>query len=39
MGEANYDLESFVTITENELILLIISSIDTLKKNKKNVVD
>ena len=39
MGEANYDLESFVTITENELTLLIISSIHTLKKNKKNVVD
>ena len=35
MGEANYDLDSFATITENELTLLIIPSIHTLKKNKK----
>ena len=34
MGEANSDLESIVTITENELTL-IISSIHTLKRNKK----
>ena len=39
MGEANSDSESVVTITENELKLLIISSIHTLKVNKKNVVD
>ena len=36
MGEANSYSES---ITENELTLLIISSIHTLKRNKKNVVD
>ena len=35
MGEANFDLESIVIITENELTLLIISSIHTLKRNKK----
>ena len=35
MGEANSDPESIVTITENELALLIISSIHTLKRNKK----
>ena len=34
MGEANSDSESIVTITENELTLLIISSIHTLKRNK-----
>ena len=39
MEEANYDLESTVTITEDELTLLTISSIHTLKRNKKNVVD
>ena len=37
MGEANSDWESLVTITE--LTLLIISSIHTVKRNKKNVVD
>ena len=35
MGEANSDSESTVTITEEELTLLIISSIHTLKRNKK----
>ena len=35
MGEANSDSESIVTITENELTLLIVSSIHTLKRNKK----
>ena len=35
MGEANSDSESVVTFTENELTLLIISSIHTLKRNKK----
>ena len=35
MGEANSDSESIVTITENELTLLIISSIHTLKRNQK----
>ena len=34
MGEANSDSESIVTITEDELTLLIISSIHTLKGNK-----
>ena len=35
MGEANSNSESIVTITENELTLLIISSIHTLKRNKQ----
>ena len=35
MGDANSDSESIVTITEDELTLLIISSIHTLKRNKK----
>ena len=35
MGEANSDLESIFAITENELTLLIISSIHSLKRNKK----
>ena len=35
MEEANSDSESIVTITGDELTLLIISSIHTLKKNKK----
>ena len=35
MAEANSDLESIVTIIENELTLLIISSLHTLKRNKK----
>ena len=35
MGEANSDSKSIVTITEDELTLLIISSIHTLKRNKK----
>ena len=35
MGDANSDSESTVTITENELTLLIISSIYTLKRNKQ----
>ena len=39
MGEANSDSEFIVTITEDELTLLIISSIHTLKRSKKNVVD
>ena len=39
MGEANSDSEFIVTITENELALLIISSIHTLNRNKKIVVD
>ena len=39
MGEANFDSESIVTITENELTLLIISSIHTLKRSKKDMVD
>ena len=39
MREANYDWESIVTITEDELTLLIITSIHTLKRNKKNVVE
>ena len=39
MGEANSDSESIVTITENELTLLIISSIHTLKRSKKDMVD
>ena len=38
MGEANFNSESIVTITEDEFTLLIISSIRTLKRNKKNVV-
>ena len=33
MGEANSDSESIVTITVDELALLIISSIHTLKRN------
>ena len=39
MGKANYDSESIVTVTEDELTLLIIPSIHMLKRNKKNVVD
>ena len=39
MEEANSNLESIVTITENELTLLIISSIHTLKRSKKDMVD
>ena len=39
MGEANSDSGSIVTITDDELTLLIISSIYTLRRNKKNVVD
>ena len=39
MEEANSDSESIVTITDNELTLLIISSIHTQKRSKKNVVD
>ena len=35
MGEANSDWESIVTITEDELTLLIISSIHTMKRDKK----
>ena len=35
MGETNSDSESIVTITENELTLLSISSIHTLDRNKK----
>ena len=35
MGEANSDSEFIVTITEGELTILIISSIHTLKRNKK----
>ena len=35
MGEANSDLESPVNITEDKLTLLIISSIHTLKRNKR----
>ena len=35
MGEANFDSESIVPITQDKLILLIISSIHTQKKNKK----
>ena len=35
MGEANSDSESIFAITENELTLLIISSIHSLKRNKK----
>ena len=35
MGEANSDSESVVTITENEMTLLVISSIHTLNRNKK----
>ena len=35
MGETNSDSESIVTITENELTLLSISSIHTLGRNKK----
>ena len=38
MGEANSDSESIVTITEDELTLLIISSIHTLMKIKKKIV-
>ena len=38
MGEANSDSESTVTITEDELTLLIISSIHTLMKIKKKIV-
>ena len=37
MGEANSDSESIVTITEDELTLLIISSIHTLMKIKKKI--
>ena len=37
MGEANSDSESIVTITEDELTLLIISSIHTLIKIKKKI--
>ena len=39
MGEASSDSESIVIITEDELTLLIISSIDMLKRNYKKVVD
>ena len=39
MGEANSDSESAVTITEDELTFLVISSIHTLKRNKRNMVD
>ena len=39
MGEANFDSESIVPITQDELILLIISLIHTQKKNKKNMED
>ena len=39
MGEANSDSKSIVTNAENELTLLIISSIHRLKINKKNVVE
>ena len=35
MREANSDLESTVTITENELTVFIISLIHTLKRSKK----
>ena len=35
MGETNSDSKSIVTITENELTLLSISSIHTLDRNKK----
>ena len=35
MGEVNSDPEYIVTITEEELTLLIISSIHKLKRNKK----
>ena len=35
MGEANSDSEFIVTIIEDELTLLIISSIHTLKRSKK----
>ena len=35
MGVANCDSEPIVTITEDELKLVIISSIHTLKRNKK----
>ena len=36
MGEASYDSESIVIITEDELTLLIISSTDMLKRNYKS---
>ena len=36
MEEANSDSEPIVAITEDELTLLIISSIHTLKRNKTN---
>ena len=39
MGEGNSDSKSIVAITEGELILLIISSIHTLKRNKKNMIN
>ena len=35
MRESNSGAESLVTITEDELTLLIISSIHTLKRNKQ----
>ena len=35
MEKANSDSESIVTITENEKTNLIISSFNTLKRNKK----
>ena len=35
MGEANSGWESIVTITEDELTFLIISSIHMLKRNEK----
>ena len=39
MGEADSDSESIVTIAEDELTLLIISSSHTVNRNRKNVVD
>ena len=39
MGEANSDSKSICTITENELTVLITSSIHTLKTNKKILVE
>ena len=39
MEDANSDSQSIGTITENELTLLIISSLHTLKRNRKNAVD
>ena len=35
MGETNFDSESIITITQNKLKLLIISSIHTEEKQEK----